>query len=624
MKQGHKIGSSVVTTPGQLLVNEALPEDLRDYGRVMSADESTEVLKDLIRKHPQEYRRVSHDLMDLGRDAAFESGVTIRLRDLQSPIDREKVFEEVNEAVRDIKASGLSERDKAAAIERVYLTAYRGVEKDTYDKALADSNPIALQVLSKARGNKRQLAALLSTPGVYQDGAGRTIPFFIRHSYSEGLSPAEYWASTYGARAGVVSTKFAVAEAGALGKQFSEAAAGLRVTGEDCGGVYGVPMSISDTDNVGALLARPSAGLGKDTIIDHSVLSRIEDEGEDEIIVRSPMTCAQEDGVCQRCAGVRETGELPGIGSFIGNDASSALAERVAQSALGVKHGGTLGEGGEPTLSGFELIDKLTQVPKHFPMAATLSSVSGQVESVEDAPQGGKYVTVEGNRFFVGPHSRVIVEEGQSVELGDQLSSGIVNPREIVEYKGIGEGRRHFANSLTEAFRGGGYDVNRRNVEVLARAVIDNTVVQDQDKAGGHLPGDVVSYNAMAHTYRPRKDAYNAAPGAAVGKYLEQPALHYTIGTRLSKGMADRLRKHGLDSVHVNEKPPGFEPHMLSLRDIPRHGEDWMAQLGSSYLKSTFLGNVHRAAGSSLIDPQPGPAVARGVGLAEEVKIEDS
>ena len=44
------------TTVGQLLINEALPHDMRNYSRVMDGDNSRKVFQEIAERHPEDYR----------------------------------------------------------------------------------------------------------------------------------------------------------------------------------------------------------------------------------------------------------------------------------------------------------------------------------------------------------------------------------------------------------------------------------------------------------------------------------------------------------------------------------------------------------------------------------------
>ena len=265
----------MLTTPGQLLVNSALPEKYRDYGRTLGKSETDKMLAQLALHDPDKYKETVFKLVQLGRHAAFEEGVTLRRSDVMPQFDKTEMLEAMDRQDAIIDASDLSDDEKREAREDLYSQVNDSLKKLTYEKALASGNQFAQQVKAKARGNQDQLAALLTTPGTYQDGKDRMIPTFIRHSYADGLKANEYYAATYGARKGVISSKSSTRQAGYLGKLMGMAVIDSVVTESDCGTPYGVPMSVDDDDNVGCVLARPTAGFDAGTAIGSATVGAV-------------------------------------------------------------------------------------------------------------------------------------------------------------------------------------------------------------------------------------------------------------------------------------------------------------------------------------------------------------
>lgn len=610
----------MLTTVGQVLVNDALPTRFRDYGRVMDSNGIEQVLQQVAREAPEEYAAVTKRLMDIGNSAAFDTGTTIRMSDLRPAYDKRPLLQAIDIAEEKIRSDKtLTDAQKSEMIEKLYDKANSRIMEETYNAELARKNQLALQVASKARGNKVQLAAFISTPGTYSDPSGKMVPMFIRHSFAEGLTPAEYWAGSFGARNGVVSTKTATAKGGAFGKLLSASAIAQVITEEDCGTDSGLPVKVDDDDNIGAVLAKPAGGYDAGTVITKQVLSDLrKDKRHDEIVVRSPTTCGCKSGICSKCAGIRETGGFPPIGYNLGTNAASAFSERITQGALNVKHSGkkTVGKG---SYQGFEMITSLAKVPKVFPDRATLSTVDGTVSKIEDAPQGGKYVFVteqngEEKRHYVAPGYDIDVKVGDEMEAGDQISDGVIDPSELVKYKGIGEARKYWASRFTKAMRDSGMPANRRNAEVLARTIMNTVKLENEDEAGEGLPGDVLTYTAWSTGYKPRKSSTFAPPTvASIGKYLEQPVLHYTIGTRITPSVIKTMKKFKVDRMMVNDTRPEVEPFMERIEDSNAEKKDWMARLGTTYLKSRLMEDVARGAESHLHSTEPYPGIAKGV-----------
>lgn len=766
----------MLTTIGQVLVNDALPPRFRDYGRVMDSNGIEQLLQQVAREAPEEYAAVTKRLMDIGNSAAFDTGTTIRMSDLRPAYDKRPLLQAIDIAEEKIRSDKtLTDAQKSEMIEKLYDKANSRIMEETYNAELARKNQLALQVASKARGNKVQLAAFISTPGTYSDPSGKMVPMFIRHSFAEGLTPAEYWAGSFGARNGVVSTKTATAKGGAFGKLLSASAIAQVITEEDCGTESGLPVKVDDDDNIGAVLARPAGGYDAGTVITKQVLSDLrKDKRHDEIVVRSPTTCGCKSGICSKCAGIRETGGFPPIGYNLGTNAASAFAERITQGALNCLAEGTLVrmadgtvkpieeirpgdmvlgsdlygkitpskvlnfwdngfqpcvrtvfEGGIELIStsihkilcrtssskghvgsievgtpgmmqalvspeidgnvtigdfelkalsmvfyqtrksqesvgikhvydlevdcethlyllknglkvhntkhsgkslkgkgeyqGFEMITSLAKVPKVFPDRATLSTVDGTVSKIEDAPQGGKYVFVteqngEDKRHYVAPGYDIDVKVGDEMEAGDQISDGVIDPSELVRYKGIGEARKYWASRFTKAMRDSGMPANRRNAEVLARTVMNTVKLENEDEAGEGLPGDVLTYTAWSTGYKPRNSSKFVQPTvASIGKYLEQPVLHYTIGTRITPSVIKTMKKFKVDQMMVNDTRPNVEPFMERIEDSNAEKPDWMARLGTTYLKSRLQEDVARGAESHLHSTEPYPGIAKGV-----------
>lgn len=236
------------------------------------------------------------------------------------------------------------------------------------------------------------------------------------------------------------------------------------------------------------------------------------------------------------------------------------------------------------TYSGLGVIQQFTQSPEKFKDEGTVATHDGRVEKIEEAPQGGTYVTVGGKRHYILPGHEVEVKEGQTVEAGDQLAEGLVDPEDIVKYKGLGEGRRYWADRLNKILADSGAKTDKRNTEVLARAAIRHVRVTSQDGMGDYLPDDVVDYNALQSTYKPNETTKTVKTSDAVGSYLQRPVLHYTVGTRITPNVAKFIKEHGHDTIDVDNTAPGFTPEMIRLRTASHANEDWLASQGTSYL----------------------------------------
>jgi DNA-directed RNA polymerase subunit beta' len=605
------------TTVGQILVNSVLPPPLQRHDRVLNKKGVTDLFSEIYQQYPEQYRDIAQKLMTLGHHNAQASGTTVSLKDLLPHPETEKNLAQLRRLVDNISQGDESDEIKQKKVVDLVLKASPLVEKEVYQRGIESGNNLAEQVLADSRGNKSQLKQLVAGDMLVEDHRHRTIPVPILHGYGHGLTPAEYWAASYGARQGTVSTKFATREAGFLGKQLAMIGHRLVVSSKDCGTNNGLPVDGGDPDNVGATLASPVDGHAVGTIITPQMTKAMAGK---PITVRSPMTCQADHGVCSLCSGVREHGRLPGIGENVGMSAAQAIAEPLAQGMLSAKHGGGAVKGEKPKASGFAYLNQMIQVPKSFRDAATIAQQTGRVHEISDAPQGGKFVHIGDHQHYVPPERDVTVQTGQKMDAGDALSDGIANPADIVEHKGIGEGRRQFVGSFSEVLKNSGFRAHRRNLELLSRGLINHVRINDLDGLTGHLPDDVVGYDHLSKVYKPRADATVHHPQKAIGQYLEKPALHYSIGTKVTTKAADEMTLHGVNEVMSHPTPPPFSPEITRGMETGLRDPNWRTRMAGSYLERGFMQGVHRGEASATHDTSYIPSLSSPSEFGKDLK----
>lgn len=271
--------------------------------------------------------------------------------------------------------------------------------------------------------------------------------------------------------------------------------------------------------------------------------------------------------------------------------------------------------------SGLEVIQQFTQSPEKFKDRAAVSELDGKVTSIEDAPQGGKFVFVGDEKHYVPTGHAVEVNVGDVVEAGDQLSEGLVDPEDIVRLKGLGAGRLYYNDRLNQILADSGAKTDKRNTEILARAALRHVKITGNESVGNYLPDDVVDYNSLQSTYVMPEDTIISTPDAAIGKHLQQPALHYTIGTRITPSVAKDLKDNSYTSVYAADSKPEFEPEMIRLRTASHSNPDWIASLGTSYLTQQLQNASIRGDDSNyLYNDDYRPRLAFGVGFAKNIE----
>jgi DNA-directed RNA polymerase subunit beta' len=599
-------------TVGQLMLNEALPEDLRDSSRVIDKKGLKNLMTQVAERYPDKYSEINQKLHNIATKIITTHGreTSFSLSNLKPPEGVKKLRDELQGKINNILTKPIDQTAKDKEIVSTVVPYVDPVEKANFEEHFKNNNSLAVQVHSGSRGNKAQFRSMTAGDLMVADHKDQPIPIPILSSYAEGLDPVQYWAGSYGARKGSVATKFATPKAGFLGKQMALAAHRLMITEKDCGTVNGMPVSASDPENEGAVLAFPAGGLAAGTILTPKHLQTL---GDKKIVVRSPISCQSSHGVCQKCVGIHERNGFSPIGDNPGIAAAQAISEPIGQGQLGTKHGGGLVSGvKKQTKQGLDLITQLVQVPKTFAGAAAISQVEGRVERIEPAPQGGNYIYVGNTQHWAPADENIHVKKGDEVEAGDIMSTGIPNPADIVRHKGIGEGRRYFTDYLHKTLKESGLAAHRRNVELLSRGLINHVQVTDIDGPHDTVPDDVVEYDNLVRDYKPRFGHKTLEPKQARGLYLEQPALHYSIGTKITPSVIKTLDEHKFGTVKAHVDPPSFQPEMQRAMETLSHADDWMVRLGGWQSKKGLLESTHRGRDSNVHGTSYIPALAQG------------
>ena len=612
----------MTTTLGQQMVSELLPEDMRGSIPHIGKKEIEQLLTQVLEKHPDSYSKVVQGLNKLGQHVAHMEGSSVSLKSMTLTPGAAQKVQAARDAVAKLHTTdGLTPAQRDEQVISDVGGRLEDIRDTILKEGLASGSPLALQAKSGARGNANQLQQIVAGDGLVQDYKGRIVPIPILHGYAEGLSPAEHWAGSYGARSGTVSTKLGTAQGGYTGKLLSRGAHRLVVTEKDCGTSKFDTVKGDDKEIVGSVIAKDCDGFKAGHVIVASDMKKM--KPDQDLFIRSALTCKAHDGICAKCAGSRGGKELPSIGTNVGLLSSSALGEKVAQAALSSKHsGGQVGDMKAKRMAartGVGFIQRLLQAPSEFEDEAPLSEHDGLVQGIDKAPQGGHYIHVDGHEHYAAPGQEIKVKAGDSVSAGDILTDGVPSPANVVRLKGIGAGRRYMAGALTEAFKASGLTAHRRNAEIISKGLINHVKITDPDGHDGHFVDDIVPYDTLAAEYKPREGARTEAPTSAIGKYLEAEVGDHTIGTRVTRSVARDMSQAGVKDITVHDRPPPFEPNFVPARETLTRDPNWQTRLSGAYLEKGFLDSVARGRTSKTDDTSYIPAFAQGYGFGSKL-----
>jgi hypothetical protein len=145
--------------------------------------------------------------------------------------------------------------------------------------------------------------------------------------------------------------------------------------------------------------------------------------------------------------------------------------------------------------------------------------------------------------------------------------------------------------------------------------------VRVTDEFDEYSPDDVVPYNEVAAKWKSRVDSTPTDTRFLSSGYLEQPVLHYSVGTRITPSVAATLQKHKIGQVIVNQAPPPFEPELVRATDLLRTDSDWMTRQIGTGLEKGLLESAHRGRVSDENATSFVPARARAVDFGSVGKV---
>lgn len=196
------------TTVGQLLVNSLLPPDLQDYNRVLDKRGVRSLLKQVAEKYPERYVEISKGLSDVGREIAYYTGGdSVGLTDLEPSESVKELKQRIRQEIEDIENNSPDDKTRQTRVMERMISARDELVSAVLEDAKKRNNPLVRQLAGAGRGNKNTLNSMLGGDVAYVDHKNNPIPLPVLHSYAEGLTPAEYFAGSFGARKGLVDLK---------------------------------------------------------------------------------------------------------------------------------------------------------------------------------------------------------------------------------------------------------------------------------------------------------------------------------------------------------------------------------------------------------------------------------
>ena len=518
LPDGYEQHGLLPTSLGQALFNDTLPKGYPFISEV--ADKG--MLSRIVNKLAEEYTKVEVAAsLDRIKDAGFywatRSGVTVALSDVLTPPNKAEIvgrYEKQAAKVQGQFEKGLTtDAERRQELIKIWTAATDEVQQAMRDN-FPEDNTINRMVSSGARGNWLQIRNIAGMRGLVNNPKGEIIPRPIISSYREGLSVAEYFIATHGARKGLADTALRTADSGYLTRRLVDVSQDVIIREDDCGTTKGLDFVIaaknSDgelvrdanvensvfartlaaavVDASGTVLAEAGADVG-DVLIDKLV-----GDGIETIKVRSVLTCDSAVGVCAQCYGRSlATGQRVDIGEAVGIIAAQSIGEPGTQLTMRTFHTGGSASADDIT-QGLPRVQELfeARTPKG---ASPLAEADGRI-TIDENDKAKKVILTPDNGdephvYPVLKRATLLVEDGQHVKLGDPVQVGTLDPKEVMRVLGARAVQQYLVDGVQGVYRSQGVPIHDKHIEVIVRQMLRKVTVVDHADTG-LLPGELI------------------------------------------------------------------------------------------------------------------------------------
>ncbi|WP_207840602.1 DNA-directed RNA polymerase subunit beta' [Williamsia soli] len=527
--EGWKFGTpwTIETTLGRVLFNELLPNDYPFVNEQMPKKRQATIINDMAERYPMIVVAQTVDkLKDAGFYWATRSGVTIAMSDVLVSPDKAAILDKYEERAdgleRKFQRGALTGAERRDALVEIWKQATEEVGADM-ERHYPDDNPIPMIVQSGAAGNMTQIRSLAGMKGLVTNPKGEFIPRPIKSSFREGLTVAEYFINTHGARKGLADTALRTADSGYLTRRLVDVSQDVIVRETDCGTERGINTIIAEKQSDGSLirdahvetstyartLATDAVDANGKVIIERGfdlgdpAIEALLEAGISQVKVRSVLTCSTGTGVCATCYGrSMATGKLVDIGEAVGIVAAQSIGEPGTQLTMRTFHQGGVGDditGGLPRVQ--ELFE--ARVPKG---KAPIAEVSGRIRLEDDdrfykmtiTPDDGSEEVVydkisKRQRLRVFKHddgTERLLADGDHIEVGQQLMEGAADPHEVLRIMGPRQVQVHLVGEVQEVYRSQGVSIHDKHIETIVRQMLRRVTIIDSG-ATEFLPGSL-------------------------------------------------------------------------------------------------------------------------------------
>ena len=527
---GEEKSGIVESTLGRFIFNEILPQDLGfvdrsnpDNAFLLEVDfhvgkkQLKKILESVINTHGASVTaEVLDNIKATGYKYSTRAAMTVSISDMTVPASKPELLKRAQDTVdlisNNFRRGLITEEERYRAVVDTWNEIDGILTKDLLD-GLDKYNNIFMMADSGARGSNQQIKQLAGMRGLMADTTGRTIELPIKSNFREGLDVLEYFMSAHGARKGLSDTALRTADSGYLTRRMVDVSQELIIRDMDCcegrDEIYGMTVkaftegkemieSLKDRITGRYSCEEIKDGNGdvivkKNHMITPSRAKRIIDSGIEEVKIRTILTCHSHNGICSKCYGANmATGEAVQVGEAVGIIAAQSIGEPGTQLTMRTFHTG--GVAGDDITQGLPRVEELFEARKPKGLAI-IAEFGGKVE-IRDTKKKREIVitndeTGESKTYLIPYGSRIKVLDGATLEAGDELTEGSINPHDLLKIKGVRAVQDYLLREVQRVYRLQGVDIADKHIEVIVRQMLKKIRVEESGDAEV-LPGTLM------------------------------------------------------------------------------------------------------------------------------------
>ena len=518
------------TTLGRLHFNSIMPTDFPYIQASVRKPEMKKIISEVIERYNKAELRIFLDSMkSVGFTFGAKAGLTVAMNDVKTPPSKNQILEKYEAEAEKVEKLYLddiiTETERKQKIIEIWNEATDQVQYAMSAELEAEQfNPVDMMVKSGARGNMMQVRQLAGMRGLVANPKGDIIERPIKSNFREGMSVLEYFISTHGARKGLADTALRTADSGYLTRRLVDVAAGIVV--KDLGDenidwrgtnkkvvidgklsrylhstLYGRVLAEDIKVDKKVVEMENGTKLTKGTYIDAEVLDGIAKSGVEDVNVLTPFNSLNPESMDPLCYGFSlATGKPVEVGEAVGIISAQSIGEPGTQLTMRTFHTG--GVVGLDITSGLPRIVELfeARTPKG---KSVLSPIQGKVKSVEVTPEGNRNVIIgnekEDVELLVLRRQSMLINQGDTVEAGQSLTTGPKDPKEVLQINGVRTCQEYLVDEVQKTYRDQGVEVHDKHVEMIVRQMLRRVRIVKSNNSD-FLPNELVDSTLFRKT----------------------------------------------------------------------------------------------------------------------------